>query len=31
MTSAVHVLANPLPQIPAYVPAGNECALFEQA
>jgi nitric oxide reductase NorQ protein len=31
MKSAVHVLANPLPEVPAYVPAGNECALFEQA
>lgn len=31
MKSALHAVANPVRDIPAYIPSGNECALFEHA
>ncbi|MGY4374370.1 nitric oxide reductase NorQ protein [Bradyrhizobium sp. i1.3.6] len=31
MTAALHALAAPALVLPAYVPSGNECALFEHA
>ena len=31
MKPALHAVAGSLPEIPAYVPSGNECALFEHA
>ncbi len=31
MTAALHALASPAPELPAYVASGNECALFEHA
>src|SRR3954451_23538667 len=31
MKAALHALAAPAPALPAYVPSGNECALFEHA
>ena len=31
MTAALHALSAPALVLPAYVPSGNECALFEQA
>lgn len=31
MKPALHAVAKPLPEIPAYSPSGNECSLFEHA
>src|SRR6478672_12379135 len=31
MQAALHALAAPAPELPAYVASGNECALFEHA
>ena len=31
MKPALHAIANPARDIPAYVPSGNECTLFEHA
>ncbi|QOZ73424.1 CbbQ/NirQ/NorQ/GpvN family protein [Bradyrhizobium arachidis] len=31
MKAALHALAAPAPELPAYVASGNECALFEHA
>jgi nitric oxide reductase NorQ protein len=31
MKPALHALAKSLPEIPAYIPSGNECSLFEHA
>ncbi len=31
MKSALHAVPNPVREIPAYVPSGNECTLFEHA
>jgi nitric oxide reductase NorQ protein len=31
MTAALHALAAPAPELPAYVASGSECALFERA
>jgi len=31
MKPVLQAVANPVPEIPAYVPGGNECALFEHA
>ena len=31
MKPALHAVADALPEIPAYIPSGNECALFEHA
>jgi nitric oxide reductase NorQ protein len=31
MKHVVQAAANPVPAVPAYVPSGNECALFEHA
>jgi nitric oxide reductase NorQ protein len=31
MKPALQAVANPIAEIPAYVPSGNECALFEHA
>ena len=31
MKPALQAVASPIPEIPAYVPSGNECALFEHA
>ena len=31
MKAALHALSAPAPALPAYVPSGNECALFEHA
>lgn len=31
MKPALHAVANPVRDIPAYVPSGNECTLFEHA
>ncbi len=31
MKPALHAIAKPLPEVPAYVANGNECTLFEQA
>jgi nitric oxide reductase NorQ protein len=31
MKAALHTVGAPAPAFPAYVPTGNECALFEQA
>jgi nitric oxide reductase NorQ protein len=31
MKPALHAVAGSLPEIPAYIPSGNECALFEHA
>lgn len=31
MKPALHAVANPFREIPAYIPSGNECTLFEHA